>query len=175
MHADPKIIIADEPTTALDVTIQAQILDLLRGLVDRLGLGLVLITHNLGLVARYADRVNVMYAGRIVESGTTQQVLRQPRHRYTAGLIAAVPHLDWPRQQELSTIAGQPPSLAKLPSGCAFRPRCLAATSACETMPEDRTDDGHRYACVDPVRNGDDGDPLRIVSPAATGRLRRLF
>ena len=150
LACNPKVIIADEPTTALDVTIQAQILELLRSLVDELGVGLVLITHNLGLVARYADRVHVMYAGRIVESGSSAQVLEQPRHRYTIGLLGAVPHLDQPRQERLRTIPGQPPSLRCLPSGCAFRLRCEAATEACAATPGRAGEGGHSFACFHP-------------------------
>ncbi|WP_109578421.1 ABC transporter ATP-binding protein [Aminobacter sp. AP02] len=150
LACNPKVIIADEPTTALDVTIQAQILELLRGLVDELGVGLVLITHNLGLVARYADRVHVMYAGRIVESGSSAQVLEQPRHRYTIGLLGAVPHLDQPRQERLKNIPGQPPSLRCLPSGCAFRLRCEAATKVCAASPGRAGDGGHSFACFHP-------------------------
>ncbi|WP_457585271.1 ABC transporter ATP-binding protein [Ensifer canadensis] len=152
LSCKPKVIIADEPTTALDVTIQAQILELLYSLVKETGVGLVLITHNLALVARYADRVNVMYGGRIVESGTVQEVLRRPRHRYTAGLLMAVPRLDQPRQARLQTIPGQPPSPARFPSGCAFSPRCGAATAQCASVPGDiTTADGRRYACFHPV------------------------
>jgi peptide/nickel transport system ATP-binding protein len=151
LSCNPKVIIADEPTTALDVTIQAQILDLLRGLVKETGVGLVLITHNLALVARYADRVNVMYGGRIIESGTVEDVLRQPRHRYTTGLLMAVPRLDLPRQARLHTIPGQPPSPARFPSGCAFSPRCGAVTAACGSVPADTANGGRRYACFHPV------------------------
>ncbi len=151
LSCNPKVIIADEPTTALDVTIQAQILDLLRSLVKETGVGLVLITHNLALVARYADRVNVMYGGRIIESGTVEDVLRQPRHRYTAGLLMAVPRLDLPRAARLHTIPGQPPSPARFPAGCAFSPRCSAATTACGSVPNDTVLGGRRYACFHPV------------------------
>ncbi|MGJ7037476.1 peptide/nickel transport system ATP-binding protein [Shinella sp. BE166] len=151
LSCNPKVIIADEPTTALDVTIQAQILDLLRALVKETGVGLVLITHNLALVARYADRVNVMYGGRIIESGTVEDVLRQPRHRYTAGLLMAVPRLDLPRAARLHTIPGQPPSPARFPAGCAFSPRCGAATAACGSVPADTVTGGRRYACFHPV------------------------
>ena len=154
LSCNPKLIIADEPTTALDVTIQAQILDLLRSLVDETGIGLVLITHNLGLVARYADRVNVMYAGRIVETGATAEVLASPRHRYTLGLLGAVPHLDRPRTAELRTVPGQPPSMTALPAGCAFRPRCASATDRCETQPPVTQEDGRGFACFHPNRAG---------------------
>jgi peptide/nickel transport system ATP-binding protein len=169
LSCNPKVIIADEPTTALDVTIQAQILDLLRSLVKETGVGLVLITHNLALVARYADRVNVMYGGRIVESGSVEDVLRKPRHRYTAGLLMAVPRLDQPRQARLHTIPGQPPSPARFPAGCAFSPRCGAATAACGSVPTDTAVGGRRYACFHPVVDvlPQDGHP------AAAGPERR--
>ena len=165
LSCNPKVIIADEPTTALDVTIQAQILDLLQSLVKETGVGLVLITHNLALVARYADRVNVMYGGRIVESGTVQEVLRSPKHRYTAGLLLAVPRLDQPRQARLHTIPGQPPSPARFPAGCAFSPRCGAATSACGSVPADTMiAGGQRYACFHPVTDMPAQDSLPCES-----------
>ncbi|MCV9967622.1 ABC transporter ATP-binding protein [Pararhizobium sp. BT-229] len=152
LACNPKVIIADEPTTALDVTIQAQILDLLQSLVREMNVGLVLITHNLALVARYADRVSVMYAGKIVESGTTRQVLETPRHRYTEGLLAAVPRLDVPRRARLQSIPGQPPSPRNFPQGCAFHPRCPVATEACQSQPAlSATDSGQRYACFHPA------------------------
>ena len=114
LGCEPKLIIADEPTTALDVTIQAQILELMKDLSRSLGVALVIITHNLGVVARYADRVNVMYAGRIVETGTAEQIFTRPSHPYTIGLMASVPRLDLPRSVRLVPIEGQPPDLARL-------------------------------------------------------------
>ena len=131
LSCDPKLIIADEPTTALDVTIQAQILQLMKDLTHRLGVALVIITHNLGAVARYADRVNVMYAGKFVESGTTDQVFAQPRHPYTIGLLNSVPRMDREAQDRLVPIEGQPPDLARLDAGCAYRPRCRWALDDC--------------------------------------------
>ena len=131
LSCGPKLIIADEPTTALDVTIQAQILELMKDLTKRLGVALVIITHNLGVVARYADRVNVMYAGKIVERGRARQVYHQPRHPYTLALLQSVPRLDRPRQERLEPIEGQPPDLALLDDGCAFRPRCRFAVNRC--------------------------------------------
>jgi oligopeptide/dipeptide ABC transporter ATP-binding protein len=131
LSCEPKLVIADEPTTALDVTIQAQILDLMKDLTDRLGVALVLITHNLGIVARYATRVNVMYAGRIVESGTAAEVFANPRHPYTLGLLASIPRMDKPRSERLIPIEGQPPDLAHLDMGCAYRPRCHYAEAEC--------------------------------------------
>src|SRR6202011_461875 len=111
---DPKLIIADEPTTALDVTIQAQILELMSGLTRRLNVALIIITHNLGVVARYAKRVNVMYAGRIVESGPAAAIYHNPRHPYTIALLRSVPRLDRPRQARLDPIEGQPADLSRL-------------------------------------------------------------
>ncbi|GAC1343363.1 MAG: dipeptide ABC transporter ATP-binding protein [Acetobacteraceae bacterium] len=135
LACDPKLIIADEPTTALDVTVQAQILELLRELSQRLGITLVLITHNLGIVARYADRVAVMYAGRIVEEGAAARVFRAPRHPYTAGLLRSVPRLDVARAGSLDTIEGLPPNLLHPQSGCRFGPRCAARLPVCAQDP----------------------------------------
>jgi oligopeptide/dipeptide ABC transporter ATP-binding protein len=131
LACDPKLIIADEPTTALDVTIQAQILELMKELTHRLGVALIVITHNLGVVARYADRVNVMYAGKLIESGTAHEVYHEPKHPYTLGLLASVPRMDQPRGQKLLPIEGQPPDLTRLDGGCAFRPRCPFAQAEC--------------------------------------------
>ena len=131
LSCEPKLIIADEPTTALDVTIQAQILELMKDLTKRLGVALIVITHNLGVVARYADRVNVMYAGRIIESGDARQIYHHPRHPYTRGLLASVPRLDQPRGARLVPIEGQPPDLTRLDGGCAFRPRCRHVEPRC--------------------------------------------
>jgi oligopeptide/dipeptide ABC transporter ATP-binding protein len=131
LACEPKLIIADEPTTALDVTIQAQILELMQQLTHRLGVALIVITHNLGIVARYAHRVNVMYAGRIVESGSAAAIYHAPRHPYTMALLRSVPRLDRPRQARLDPIEGQPPDLTRLGRGCAFRPRCRFAIDAC--------------------------------------------
>jgi len=131
LACDPKMIIADEPTTALDVTIQAQILELMQKLTQRLGVALIIITHNLGVVARYAQRVNVMYAGRIVESGTAAALYHNPRHPYTIALLRSVPRLDRPRQSRLDPIEGQPPDLTRLDRGCSFRPRCRFAIEKC--------------------------------------------
>jgi len=149
LACNPKLIIADEPTTALDVTIQAQILELMKQLSKRLGVAQLIITHNLGVVARYADRVNVMYAGKIVEMGDARDIYHNPRHPYTLGLLASVPRLDQPRGTKLIPIEGQPPDLAALDDGCAFRPRCRFATDRCaHEIPELETVAGeHRSAC----------------------------
>jgi oligopeptide/dipeptide ABC transporter ATP-binding protein len=131
LACDPALVLADEPTTALDVTIQAQILELMRDLSRRLGVAMVIITHNLGVVARYADRVNVMYAGRIIERGTAREIYANPRHPYTLGLLHSVPRLDEPRRARLDPIEGQPPDLTRLPPGCAFSPRCGYRVERC--------------------------------------------
>jgi oligopeptide/dipeptide ABC transporter ATP-binding protein len=147
---NPPLILADEPTTALDVTIQAQILELMKDLSRRLGMAMLIITHNLGVVARYADRVNVMYAGRIIERGTAREVYGNPRHPYTVGLLRSVPRLDEPRRERLAPIEGQPPDLTRLPRGCAFLPRCAWRVERCQTeAPPLRTVNGtaHVSAC----------------------------
>jgi oligopeptide/dipeptide ABC transporter ATP-binding protein len=133
LACDPALVLADEPTTALDVTIQAQILELMKDLSRARGIALVLITHNLGVVARYADRVNVMYAGKLVEQGSARDVYGDPRHPYTVGLLRSVPRLDEPRKATLHPIDGQPPDLTHLPPGCAFAPRCQYAMARCQT------------------------------------------
>ena len=128
---EPKLIIADEPTTALDVTIQAQILELMKDLTRRLGVALIIITHNLGIVARYADRVNVMYAGKIIESGTARDIYHHPHHPYTLALLRSVPRMDRPRRARLDPVQGQPPDLSRLDAGCSFRPRCGFTVARC--------------------------------------------
>jgi len=132
---DPKILIADEPTTALDVTIQAQILRLIQGLQERLGMAVILITHDLGVVADVADYINVMYAGRIVEAGTLDEIFYDPQHPYTWGLLGSLARPDRPRAQRLSQIQGQPPSLLAPPRGCHFRPRCPHEFDRCKETP----------------------------------------
>jgi oligopeptide transport system ATP-binding protein len=152
LACDPQILIADEPTTALDVTVQAQILDLLHDLQQRTGMAIVFITHNLGVVAEIADRVMVMYAGRIVEEGGVVPVLRQPRMPYTQGLLASVPRLGWSHdgREELAFIPGAVPDSHRLPPGCAFEPRCRHAVPArCRrAVPElEFVDAGRRVRC----------------------------
>ena len=131
ISCQPQLIIADEPTTAVDVTIQAQLLEMLHNITKDLDTAIILITHNLGIVARYARRVYVMYAGRIVEMGSAQDVYHDPRHPYTVGLIASVPRLDEPRTARLVPIEGQPPDLIAPPLGCPFHPRCSQAQDRC--------------------------------------------
>jgi peptide/nickel transport system ATP-binding protein len=149
LSCNPRLLIADEPTTALDVTIQAQILELMQDLCRRLGVALVIITHNLGIVARYADRVLVMYGGRMLECGPTATVLQHPRHFYTAGLLSSVPSLDTPLVGRLAAIEGIPPNPRRMPSGCAFMPRCPYAQLACkEELQALLTDVGSESACI---------------------------
>jgi peptide/nickel transport system ATP-binding protein len=151
---EPKLLYADEPTTALDVTVQAQILELLQELQERLGMAIILITHDLGVVAEFADEIAVMYAGRVVERGSAEQIFFAPQHPYTWGLLKSIPRLDTGRGEELVPISGRPPSLIQRPSGCHFHPRCpyvrdehkridppLAAVAG---------DPGHEAACLLP-------------------------
>jgi oligopeptide/dipeptide ABC transporter ATP-binding protein len=148
LSCKPRLLIADEPTTALDVTTQAQILDLIKTLTAQSGTAVVLITHDLGLVARYAQRVNVMYSGRLVEQASVHRLFEQPRHPYTRGLLASMPRLDLPRQESLLAIEGLPPNLDERDAGCAFRARCpLAAARCSETQPWVEVAPGHRAAC----------------------------
>ena len=150
----PSLILADEPTTALDVTIQAQILELMRGLSRQLGVAMLIITHNLGVVARYADRVNVMYAGRIIERASARELYANPRHPYTLGLLRSVPRLDEPLRERLVPIEGQPPDLTRLPPGCAFTPRCAFRVGMCDEHAPGLKDvrPGHTAACWESSR-----------------------
>jgi oligopeptide/dipeptide ABC transporter ATP-binding protein len=154
LSCEPKLIIADEPTTALDVTIQAQILELMKDLTRRLGVALIIITHNLGVVARYADRVNVMYAGRIVETGSARHIYHHPSHPYTLALLRSVPRMDQPRKAKLDPVEGQPPDLTRLDAGCAFRPRCRFAVAQCrDSAPVlESVAGGHLSACFEKDR-----------------------
>jgi peptide/nickel transport system ATP-binding protein len=159
---DPRILIADEPTTALDVTVQAQILELIERLQSELGTAVVMITHDLGVVAEVADDIAVMYSGRIVERGTRDQIFAAPEHPYTWGLLRSIPRLDTPRDQELVPISGRPPSLINRPSGCHFHPRCPYVREAhTKTDPQ-----------LDPVP-GDSGHAVRCL--LAHDERRRLW
>jgi oligopeptide/dipeptide ABC transporter ATP-binding protein len=165
LACEPDLVLADEPTTALDVTIQAQILELMKDLSRRLGVAMLMITHNLGVVARYADRVNVMYAGRIVEQGSARDLYARPRHPYTLGLLRSVPRLDAPRRARLDPIEGQPPDLSRLPPGCAFAPRCAFRAERClaeRPLLQPAGDDGHVSACWE-VERLPDGLPAEAV------------
>ena len=149
LSCEPKLIIADEPTTALDVTIQAQILELMKDLTRKLNVAMIIITHNLGVVARYADRVNVMYAGKIIESGSANDIYHDPKHPYTLALLKSIPRMDQARQAKLDPVEGQPPDLTKLDDGCAFRPRCRYAIDRCNAdFPLlEQVGEGHFSAC----------------------------
>jgi len=149
LGCNPRLIIADEPTTALDVTVQAQLLELLKNLTRDFSMALIIITHNLGVVARYADRVNVMYAGKIVEKGSSRDIYENPMHPYTIGLMASVPQLDQDVKKKLVPIRGQPPNLANVPDGCAFHPRCNCAVERCrkETPQLVLVGQNHERAC----------------------------
>jgi len=146
----PKLLIADEPTTALDVTIQAQILDLLGALQRRFGMALLLVTHDLGVVAERADEVAIMYAGRIVERGSVAEVFRAPLHPYTRGLLDSIPKVGTARQRRLDAIPGVVPDLLRLPSGCRFRDRCALAIADCAAAPPPLGEHapGHWAACI---------------------------
>jgi oligopeptide transport system ATP-binding protein len=149
LSCNPKMLIADEPTTALDVTIQAQILDLMRNLQIEHNTALMLITHDLGVVAGMTDRINVMYAGHIVETASTEELFANPRHPYTVGLLNSIPRLDAMRKEKLEPIRGLPPDLIDLPDMCPFLPRCDFARERCEQQnpPLLEVDDAHRSAC----------------------------
>ncbi len=149
LSCNPKLLIADEATTALDVTIQAQILELMKNLTEQLGTALIIITHNLGIVARYADRVNVMYAGKIKETGTADEIYEEPRHPYTVGLLNSVPRLDLPTRGRLDPIPGEILNLARLPEGCSFQDRCEYAVDRCaaEAPPAHTVQGNHQTAC----------------------------
>jgi oligopeptide transport system ATP-binding protein len=149
LSCNPKLLLADEPTTALDVTIQAQILEILARLSKEFGTAVIIITHNLGVVARYADRVNVMYAGKIVESGTARALYGTPRHPYTVGLLKSVPRLDEVRKDKLVPIEGFPPDLIQPLPGCPFYPRCIYRVDKCQREPPPLmlVDSKHYAAC----------------------------
>jgi oligopeptide/dipeptide ABC transporter ATP-binding protein len=168
LACDPAVVIGDEPTTALDVMVQAQILQLLEELRHKLGLSLVLITHDLSVIAETCDRVMIMYAGRVAEEGTVEEVFRRPRHPYTQKLLAAFPNIRADRRT-LDTIAGSPPDLRNPPSGCRFTPRCPFAMPICsEVVPPETTFDGVRVACH-LYPEGSDGRPVTVPPPNAIG------
>jgi oligopeptide transport system ATP-binding protein len=149
LSCNPSLLICDEPTTSLDVTVQAQLLEIIDGLRERFGTSVVTITHNLGIVARYVDRVNVMYAGKIVETAPTEELYERPCHPYTIGLLASVPRLDVSKKKSLRMIKGLPPNLAHLPGGCPFHPRCDWAMPKCrvEYPPVEKVGENHYRAC----------------------------
>lgn len=149
LSCNPGLLIADEPTTSLDVTVQAQLLEIINNLRSKFGTSVIIITHNLGVVARYVDRVNVMYAGRLVETAVTGVIFAHPMHPYTLGLLQSVPRLDLPRNRKLNVIKGLPPSLAHIPRGCAFHPRCSFTIDRCreERPPLEEVEKDHFSAC----------------------------
>lgn len=152
---DPELLIADEATTALDVTVQRQILDLLAGLSAERGLAMIIVSHDLAVVAGRTHRTAVMYAGRIVEMGPTAELFEDPRHPYTRALLDAIPLIDRPPRSKLETIPGIPPDLTRLPEGCSFAPRCQRATPEClAARPETVTDGTRQYRCIHPVTKG---------------------
>jgi peptide/nickel transport system ATP-binding protein len=153
LACEPKLLIADEPTTALDVTIQAQILQLLKDMVAERDTALILITHDLGVVAGMCERVNVMYAGMFMESGSADRIFSQPRHPYTLGLLQSVPRLDTGRRQQLRPIPGAPRNMLSAPSECPFAPRCRyeVELSRQQVPPLEELEPGHQVACFNPV------------------------
>ncbi len=150
---EPRVVIADEPTTALDVSVQAEILDLLDDLKARLGMSMILVTHDMGVIARHADRVGVMYAGQVAETGPTAALFERTRHRYTHALLSSIPSLTQDRREKLFSVPGAPPDLAVVSAGCPFAPRCTAATDRCreERPTAAEAKGGHTYACWHPV------------------------
>jgi peptide/nickel transport system ATP-binding protein len=170
LSCDPSLLIADEPTTALDVTIQAQILERIREMREHTGAAVILVTHDLGVVADVADRIAVMYSGRIVEQGTLDEIFYDPQHPYTWGLLGSITRVDRPRPDRLPAIAGMPPSLAARPEGCHFRPRCPHEFDQCPKVPplESRVEGapGHKDRCWLRL---DDKRRLREVTPGEVG------
>jgi oligopeptide transport system ATP-binding protein len=170
LSCNPKLLLADEPTTALDVTIQAQILEIMARLCKELGTAVIIITHNLGVVARYADRINVMYAGRIIETGTAKEIFANPKHPYTLGLLKSVPRLDEARKEKLEPIEGVPPDLVNLPKGCSFYPRCRFHVEKCleEAPPLMLVAEDHFASCWENERVGKDKEfpPLAAANPS---------
>ena len=173
LSCDPELLIADEPTTALDVTIQAQILDLMRDLQKRLNSAIVMITHDLGVVAEVCENVLVMYGGNLVEYGTAQQIFKNPKHPYTWGLLESLPRLDERDRRRLVPIDGQPPNLLRLPPGCAFQPRCRYETPSSASMAPPFIDfgDGHIARCF--LYEHDKTVDIRRLPPSATALADR--
>jgi peptide/nickel transport system ATP-binding protein len=168
---EPGVLIADEPTTALDVTTQSQILDLFGRLRQTLGMAMLLVTHDMGVVAGHADRVMVMYAGREAETGRTEEVFTHPRHRYTAALLDSILRMDTPRTQPLYTIPGRPPDLTSAPPGCAFAPRCPAATAECTATAPGLTEAGdQRWRCHHPAGTDEAGTDKAGTDKAGTDK-----
>ena len=160
LSCNPRLLIADEPTTAVDVTTQAQLLEIMVDMVKHFQTSLIIVTHNLGVVARYAQRIYVMYAGRIVESGTSEEIFGDPRHPYTIGLLKSVPRLDEPRGRQLVPILGMPPNLIDMPTICAFLPRCIFREQCnSEVDPDLRLISGQHYVRCHLDIKGDKSEP----------------
>lgn len=155
LSCDPELLIADEPTTALDVTIQAQIVELLKELKEKLGMAIIFITHDLGVVSDICDNIMVMYAGKVIEEGTSRQVFYERKHPYTEGLLSSVPKLDQKKDEKLKPIKGNPPDMSHVRPGCAFAPRCGCAMQICvkEEAPMCELDDTHKVSCWQVVRH----------------------
>ncbi|HCG60358.1 MAG TPA: peptide ABC transporter ATP-binding protein, partial [Lachnospiraceae bacterium] len=180
LACEPDILIADEPTTALDVTIQAQILELMKDLQKKMGMAIIIVTHDLGVIAQMADEIIVMYGGRVCERGTAEDIFYRPAHEYTKGLLRSIPSVD-KIGQRLVPISGTPINLLNLPKGCAFCPRCDAAMKICleQVPPETRTVDGHLASCWMAVKKeaeagminftGDSGRSLKADDTARAG------
>jgi oligopeptide/dipeptide ABC transporter ATP-binding protein len=171
MTTNPRLLIADEPTTALDVTIQAQVLEVMARLSREFGTAVIIITHNLGVVARYADRVNVMYAGKIIETASAEEVYANPRHPYTLGLLNSVPRLDQAMGEKLIPIEGLPPDLARLPGGCTFYPRCTFRIEKCreEYPPLQLVGEHHYAACwVDVTEGAKTTETVKVTEGVTT-------
>ena len=167
LACEPDILIADEPTTALDVTIQAQILELMKDLQAKLGMAIIMVTHDLGVIAQMADEIIVMYGGRVCERGTAEDIFYRPAHEYTKGLLRSIPSVDT-MGQRLEPISGTPINLLNMPKGCAFCPRCDAAMKICleQQPPETRTVDGHLAACWQAIRTEMDAGMIRVEQKA---------
>ncbi len=159
LSCDPELLIADEPTTALDVTIQAQIVELLKELKDKLGMAIIFITHDLGVVSEICDKIIVMYAGKIVEEGTSRQIFYERKHPYTEGLLASVPKLDTDSSEKLKPIKGNPPDMSCVKPGCAFAPRCGCAMQICvrEEAPECELNETHNVSCWQIIKKAMEG------------------
>ena len=167
LACEPDILIADEPTTALDVTIQAQILELMKDLQAKLGMAIIMVTHDLGVIAQMADEIIVMYGGRVCERGTAEDIFYRPAHEYTKGLLRSIPSVDT-MGQRLEPISGTPINLLNMPTGCAFCPRCDAAMKICleQQPPETQTVDGHLAACWQAIRTEMDAGMIRVEQKA---------
>ena len=170
LSCEPDLLIADEPTTALDVTIQAQILDLLADLQRRRGTSVILITHDLGVVAGHCDRVLVMYAGRVVEKANTDPLFQRPMHPYTAGLLESLPRLDRDPGDRLPAIPGAPPDMTDVPPGCSYRPRCPYSVDACQSVDptiDAKVDGDRRAACIVELENAKRHTPIVAMQSSA--------